>query len=143
MLFCPRAMKAQLNPSLLSSPDAQFNIFCDPNGGGTGQCRRLDDNTQISCQYASQDFIQCQQPNRNLLSICVNFAPWQYACKANRNVQLNQDGSCKNSLDSSSNCRSPLKKGYTDQLNALPDTFGITNMQPLPGQSDFDDVLTP
>jgi len=130
-------LSAPATAQLLNDSPPTFDIYCDPNGGGTGQCIRLDDNSAISCQYASQDFIQCQS-NLGTLAICVNYAPWQFSCKVRRDARINPDGSCVDSLDASSSCRSPIRKKYTDSLTPnLPSPVLTDPQQPLPGQDDF------
>ena len=103
-------VKAQNQP-LSTQPNSttSFNIFCDPNGGGTGECRREDNQNKISCEFASQNFIQCKDTQNNTL-ICVNFSPGQFECQATQSGPLiDNQQKCSTPLDSLGNCRNPLR----------------------------------
>lgn len=90
-----------------------FNIFCDPNGGGTGECKREDNHAAIGCEFASQNFIQCQGI-QGAQFICVNFAPNQFECQGTQGRDpMDNQQNCSIPPASHGNCRSTLRSTLT------------------------------
>ncbi len=112
---CPRAFSQS---GLLVEPPEAFGVFCDSNGGGTGECNRLDNNELLSCEFSSPDFIQCSSSD-GYLSNCLNFAPRQFTCRVSAGGRLNSRGDCNDTLNYSSGCRPPLREKFTNSLPLL------------------------
>lgn len=111
---------------------SKFSVYCDPNGLGTGECYRFDNSEKVSCEYASQDFIQCQ-PKNSPPVICVYFAPWQFSCQSfSQGNPLSDQNKCDLPLDASGRCLNPLRDRTKDRLIEKPtsdirsDEFGNT-----------------
>ncbi len=130
---------------LLVEPPEPFGVFCDSNGGGTGECNRQDNYELLSCEFSSPDFIQCRSTDGSLSS-CLNFAPKQFTCRVIADVRLNNRGDCNDSLQSSSGCRQPLREKFTNSLplpqKSVPSPnlpFRIPNQNPI--NTSFPDTL--
>jgi len=121
---CPRALSQS---GLLSEPPEPFGVFCDSNGGGTGECNRLDNYQLLSCEFSSPDFIQCRSSD-GYLSNCLNFAPRQFTCRVIADGRLNSRGDCNDSQQSSSGCRPPLREKFTNSLPLLQKSVPDTNL---------------
>ena len=126
LAYPPRALPQS---GLLADPTEQFNVFCDANGGGTGECNRLDNSELLSCELSSQDFIQCRS-RQGYLANCLYYAPGQFACRKIADVRLNPRGECEDSLQSSSGCRQPLREKFTNPLTPLQKPDASTSPQP-------------
>lgn len=142
VFYCPRAFSQF---GLLAEPPEPFGVFCDSNGGGTGECNRLDNYQLLSCEFSSPDFIQCRSSD-GYLSNCLNFAPRQFTCRVIADGRLNSRGDCNDSQQSSSGCRPPLRDKFTNSLpllqKSVPDAslpFRIQNQTPL--NTSFPDTL--
>lgn len=133
-------IRSGTDADLLDSSSEQFNIFCDYNGGGTGDCNRLDNNEVINCAFASQDFIQCRS-KKGYLATCLYFAPNQFACRRIRDVRLNPQGRCENPLDASSTCRPPIREKFSNPLTPSPQPSDSSGPQPNPLQSPMQDTF--
>ncbi len=127
MLAYPQ--RALPQSGLLADPTEQFNVFCDANGGGTGTCNRLDTSELLSCEFSSQEFIQCHS-TQGYLANCLYYAPGQFACRKIANVRLNSRGQCEDSLQSSSSCRQPLREKFTNPLTPLQPPDASSSPQP-------------
>ena len=133
-MIVPYPFPALADTVLMSDPTEQFNVFCDANGGGTGECNRLDNNELLACEFSSQDFIQCRS-RQGYLANCLPFAQSQFACRKIADVRLNSRGQCEDSLESSNGCRQPLRQKFTDPLAPLqiPDAR-VDSPRPIPNQ---------
>lgn len=129
ILSCPSRTFAQ--SGLLLEPAEPFYVYCDSNGGGTGECDRLDNNEALSCELSSQDFIQCRS-KEGYLANCLYFSVGQFVCRKSTDVHLNSRGDCEDSLQVSSGCRQPLRDKFTNSLTPSQKLGGSAASPPLP-----------
>lgn len=127
-----KPVRAQTESSQLLPPTEQFNIYCTYNGDNTGECTRTDNNQPLSCEYASQDFIQCRSP-KGYLATCLYFDTNQFACRRLRDAEITPKGQCNNPLDSSNSCRPPVREKFSNPLTPLPKALPNDG---VPGTSD-------
>ena len=113
LLSCPSRAFAQ--SGLLLEPAEPFYVYCDSNGGGTGECDRSDNNEALSCELSSRDFIQCRS-KEGYLANCLYFSVGQFVCRKSTDVNLNSRGDCEDSLQVSSGCRQPLSDKFSNSL---------------------------
>jgi hypothetical protein len=140
LLSCPSRAFAQ--SGLLLEPTEPFYVYCDSNGGGTGECDRLDNNEALSCELSSHDFIQCRS-KQGYLANCLYFSVGQFVCRDSTDVHLNSRGDCEDSLQTSSGCRQPLRDKFTNSLTPLQKPSGGSATPPLlkHNQNLLDDTL--